>query len=142
MLQNHTFRQYFFPMCLLVVAVSSWNQDNIEAVPPCCFNEHNRNGSQHSVHLHCYLGICALLHLVFLFFTIVCDRNISLLHSEGSDVRIVAFRVDSGECFEHSSRTDGDLRVLSRIQAITPSDVFLKPWRIWSKMTISSLMFH
>ena len=26
------------------------------------------------------------------------ERNISMFQSEGSDVRIVAFRVDSGEC--------------------------------------------
>ena len=52
-LQNHTFRQYVLPMCLLVVARVPWNQDKIEAVLPYCFDEHNRNGSQHSVHLHC-----------------------------------------------------------------------------------------
>ena len=69
-----------------------WNQDKIEAVSPCCFDEHNRNGSQHSMHLHCYLGICALLHHLSV-------RNISMLHSEGSDVRIVAFRVDSSLWF-------------------------------------------
>ena len=40
------------------------------------------------------------------------ERTISMLHSEGSDVRIVAFRVDSSVSSENSSRTDGDLRVL------------------------------
>ena len=28
---------------------------------------------------------------------VALERNISMFHSEGSDVRIVAFRVDSGE---------------------------------------------
>ena len=74
-----------------------WNQDKIEAVSPCCFDGHHRNDSQHSVHLHCYMGISALWHHLFLFFTIVSDRNITLLLMGGSDFRIVAFRVDSGE---------------------------------------------
>ena len=36
-----------------------------------------------------------------------------MLHSDGSDVRIIAFRVGSGVSFEHLAQTDGDLRVLS-----------------------------
>ena len=35
-----------------------------------------------------------------------------MIHSEGSCVRIVSFRVDSGVVSENSQRTDGDLRVL------------------------------
>ena len=31
----------------------SWNKDKIEAVSPCFLNEHNRNCSQHPLHLHC-----------------------------------------------------------------------------------------
>ena len=38
-----------------------WNQDKIEAVS--------------SVHLHCYLGICALWHHLFLSFTIVSETS-------------------------------------------------------------------
>ena len=34
-----------------------------------------------------------------------------MLHSEGSDVRIVAFRVNSGESSEDSAETEGDFRV-------------------------------
>ena len=98
-LQNHTFSSVFPSHVSLGGCRVPWNQDQIEAVSPCCFDEHNRNGSQHSVHFHCYLGICALWHLLFLSFTIVCDRNISLLRSEGSGVRVVDFRVDSSLCF-------------------------------------------
>ena len=35
-----------------------------------------------------------------------------MFHSEGSDVRVVAFRVDSGMSSEDSAETDGDFRVL------------------------------
>ena len=35
-----------------------------------------------------------------------------MLHSEGSDVRIDAFRVDSGVSSEDLAQTDGGLRVL------------------------------
>ena len=40
------------------------------------------------------------------------ERNIFVFHSEGSAVRIVAFRVDSGVSSEDSAETDGDFRVL------------------------------
>ena len=53
-LQNHTFRQYFLPMCLLVVAVilgteTRLKQDNLLALMSTV-------GPQHSLHLHCYLN--------------------------------------------------------------------------------------
>ena len=35
-----------------------------------------------------------------------------MIHSEGSYVRVLSFRVDSGVASENSQRTDGDLRVL------------------------------
>ena len=46
---------------------------------------------------------------IFLSFTIESERLMSTLHSEGSDVRIVAFRVDLGVSSEHLAQTDGDL---------------------------------
>ena len=45
-------------------------------------------------------------------FTIESERDISMLHSEGSDVRIVAFRVDSGVSSVDLAQTDGGFRVL------------------------------
>ena len=42
---------------------------------------------------------------------VALQRNISMLHSEGSDVRIVAFRVDLGVSSEDSAETNGDFRV-------------------------------
>ena len=51
--------------------------------------------------------ICLLLS-----YTVESERAISMLHSEGSDVRIIAFRTESGVSSENSAQTDGDLRVL------------------------------
>ena len=51
--------------------------------------------------------ICLLLS-----YTVESERAISVFHSEGSDVRIVAFRTESGVSSENSAQTDGDLRVL------------------------------
>ena len=73
---------------------------------------------------------------------VASERVMSMLHSVSSVVRIVAFRVVLGVSSADLAQTDGDLRVLSRIQAMTPSDVFLEPWRMWAKMTISILMSH
>ena len=42
----------------------------------------------------------------------VREGSISILHSEGSDVRIIAFRVDSGVSSEDSAETDDDVRGL------------------------------
>ena len=47
-----------------------------------------------------------------LSFAIESGWDISMLFSEGFDVRLVAFRVVSGASLEYPAQTDGDVRAL------------------------------
>ena len=110
-LQNHTFREYFLPMCLLVVAVPHGIKTRLKqchlvvlmntigtVLSILCISIVTWASAHFDITCFCLLRVslsetfpCCFRQAPLRI--VASERVVSMLHSEGSDVRIVPFRV-------------------------------------------------